>query len=53
MIFLTEYKKDGKTFGSRVEAETWQEAELIVKQTGHEGEEVIGTLEAEYNINLN
>lgn len=49
-IFLTEYEKDGKTFGDRVEAETWEEAELKIM---HKGEKVIGELVAESEFNLN
>ena len=53
MIFLTEYIKNDKKFCGRVEADTWHEADLIVKQTGYKGERVIGSLEEEIEISMN
>jgi hypothetical protein len=43
MIYVTEFKKDdGKIYCGRVEADSWMEAELIIKQIGQKNEEVIG-----------
>ena len=48
-IFLTEYKKDGKSFGDRVEAYSWWEAEILLIQTGRH-EKVIGELVDEFDF---
>ena len=53
MIYLTEYEKDGKLYCGRVEASSWAEADLILKQTGHFEEVVVGTLEMEIDLFTN
>jgi hypothetical protein len=42
-IYLTEYKKNGKSYGDRIEAYSWWHAELLlIQQRRHE--KVIGEL---------
>lgn len=53
MIYLTEYEIDGQKFCGCVNASSWTEAELIVKQTGKPGEKVVGTLEMEIEFGDN
>ena len=48
-IFLTEYKKNGKSYGDRIEAHSWWEAELLLIQTGRD-EKVIGELVDEWEF---
>jgi len=49
-IYLTEYEKDGKSFGGRIEAYSWWHAELLLIQQGRD-EEVIGELVEEIIFN--
>jgi hypothetical protein len=42
--YLTEYKKDGKTYGDSVQAETWEKAKLEIM---HKDEIIIGELVSE------
>ena len=49
-IYLTEYEKDGKLYGDRVEAYSWWHAELVLLQQGRD-EEVIGELIEEIILN--
>ena len=49
-IYLTEYEKDGKLYGYRVEAYSWWHAELVLLQQGRD-EEVVGELIEEIILN--
>jgi len=49
-IFLTEYAKDGKSYGDRIEAYSWWHAELLLIQQGRD-EVVIGELVEEIIFN--
>lgn len=49
-IYLTEYKKNGKTYGDKIEAYSWWHAELLLIQQGRD-EVVIGELVDEIIFN--
>jgi hypothetical protein len=49
---LTEYEHDGRTFSGEIEAQSWTEAELILRQIRPD-EKVIGELVARIEVGEN